>query len=71
MPTTHHHARFARELEALIRKHLGKPQWGDDILPIAQALHEAADRVDWEADRLRFRDESEQEFKARRARHAR
>ncbi len=42
-------ASFARELDALIAKHLGTPKWGNDLLPIAGALHAAAERNDAEA----------------------
>lgn len=61
MPTT-----FATELDRLIRKHLGVPQWGDDFLPIVEALGEASDWVAEEADRFRWHDESEREFRERR-----
>jgi hypothetical protein len=54
---------FERELNALIRKHLGRPKWGDDFCPILDALRAATDRLDGRADRYRFRDESKQEFK--------
>jgi hypothetical protein len=57
---------FARELEALIRKHVGKnPKYGGDLTPIADALHVAASKWAMQADRCRRRDESEREFQDR------
>ncbi len=52
----------------LIAKHLGTPKWGDDLLPIAGALHAAAEQINAEADHYRWHDETEQDFKQRRDR---
>jgi hypothetical protein len=46
---------FAQDLDKLIRKHLGKPRWGEDFIEIAAALHEAADRIDERSDRYPWR----------------
>jgi hypothetical protein len=56
---------FANELNALIAKHLARARYGDDFLPIAIALHAAADRIDEQADQFPWRDELEQEFRER------
>jgi hypothetical protein len=62
---------FAHDLSRLIRMHLGKPRWGDDFQPIADALDAATHRVEERADRYRYRDESEADFKRRVRRKAR
>lgn len=48
---------FARELNALIRKHLGKPRHGDDYLPVINALRVAADRLAMKADHRPWKDD--------------
>ncbi len=53
---------FARELEQLIRAHLGTPRWGDDFFPVLDALNDASLRIAMEADRYRFRDDSDREW---------
>jgi len=57
---------FASELGALIQKHVGNPEYGDELRPIADALHAAADALAMQADRYRWRGESEHEFERRR-----
>jgi hypothetical protein len=52
---------FATELEQLIRKHLGTPQFSDDYDEICRALDEAEARLAWEADVLPSRDPDEDE----------
>jgi hypothetical protein len=56
---------FATELDALIRKHVGRPRYGDELEPIVTALHVAACRWAGEADRYRWRDESKKDFRER------
>ena len=58
-------ATFATELEALVRKHLGTPQWADDYQLVCDVLAEASARIPMEAERFRWRDESEREFERR------
>ncbi len=60
MPTT-----FATELEALVRKHLGTPQWAEDYQQVCDVLAEASERIAMEADQVRWSDESEREFEKR------
>jgi hypothetical protein len=57
---------FATDLDALIRRHLGKPKWGDDFADTIGQLYAAANRLAEEADAYRFTDESEFEFRERR-----
>ena len=42
---------FTRDLDQLIKRHLSTPLRGDDLHPIAVALHEAAERVAIQANR--------------------
>jgi len=56
---------FAAELDRLIAKHVGHPKYGDDLQPIADALHAASNKWAMQADRLRWRDESVKEFRER------
>ncbi len=64
-------ASFAHELDALIAKHLGTPNWADDLLPVATALHAAAERIDAEADCYGWPDETKQDLEQRRDRWSR
>ena len=57
---------FGHDLDELIRKHLGTSKWGDDLGAIADVLHDAADRLDIEADRFPFRDEDKRLSEQRR-----
>jgi hypothetical protein len=50
---------FATDLDHLIRTHVGTPKCGDDLLPIVEALYEAANRVARQGDHYRWRDEFE------------
>lgn len=59
---------FGDELDQLIAKHLGKPQRGDDFMPVIDALCNAGDKLAMLADRRRYSDESEAEFAERLAR---
>ena len=43
----------------------GNPKYGDELRPIADALHAAADAIAMQADRYRWRGESEHEFERR------
>jgi hypothetical protein len=57
---------FAQDLDKLIAKHLGKkPRWGDQFIPLINALHDRADELAVQADRFRFLDESEAEYRER------
>jgi hypothetical protein len=56
---------FATELDHLIANHVGHPKYGDDLQPIADALHAASNKWAMQADRLRWRDESVKEFRER------
>ena len=57
-------ATFSEELEQLVRKHLAAPpQWGDDFFPLLDALEGASVRIAEEADRYRFRNEDESEWR--------
>jgi hypothetical protein len=57
---------FARELDALIAKHVGKnPKFGGDLQPVCDALNTANEKWAMQADRLRWRGESEREFQDR------
>jgi len=47
---------FAAELDRLIAKHVGHPKYGDDLQPIADALHAASNKWAMQVDRLRWRD---------------
>ena len=58
---------FEADLEALVRTHLGAPRWGDDFVPIQDALNKIANKIALEADCHRFRDETETDFALRRA----
>ena len=58
-------ANFAHDLDQLISDHLSTPRRGDDLHPIAVALHEAAERVAIQANRYRWRNETEQDFRRR------
>jgi hypothetical protein len=58
---------FEADLEALVRTHLDAPKWGDDFVPIQDALNKIANKIASEADCYRFRDETETEFVLRRA----
>jgi len=48
---------FTRELDELIRKHLGTPKWGEDFQVMATALHRAAEQFDERADRYPWRED--------------
>jgi hypothetical protein len=56
---------FARELDNLIRLHLGTPRYCEDFMPILDALCSAAEKLAAQADGCRCRDESEAEFHER------
>jgi hypothetical protein len=56
---------FATELDRLIHKFVGRPTCGEDFQEVMDALHEACNRVAIEADRYRWRDETEREFRRR------
>jgi len=58
---------FAKDLDALIRKYTAKAKHGDDFEPIARALHDAVERINEQADRLRWSNETIAEFNERRA----
>ena len=51
---------FARELDELIRKHLATPVYGEDFMPILNALCDAADKLAFEADRYPWREKGEE-----------
>jgi hypothetical protein len=57
---------FAADLDHLIRKHVDNPKYGDEMLPIIEALYEAAGRMATQADRYRWCDESQRQFEGRR-----
>lgn len=56
---------FAHDLDKLIAKHLGKPSRGDEFIDIIEALYDRAERLAERADRYRFSDESEAEYRER------
>jgi hypothetical protein len=56
---------FATELDRLIHAHVGHPKCGDDFQEIVDALHAAAIRVAIEADRYKWTNEMEREFRER------
>ena len=57
---------FARELDQLIKKHLGTPQFGEDFRLVIDALLNAADKLAEQADTYSWRAD-ERERRARRA----
>jgi hypothetical protein len=57
---------FARELDQLIKKHLGQPQYGEDFRLVIDGLLNAADKLAEQADTYSWRAD-ERERRARRA----
>ena len=56
---------FIHDLDRLISTHLASARWANDFLDPLDALHDAANRLAERADRYRFKDETDAEWRER------